>query len=79
VVKTEKLQATPEQVRAMVEETPRATSSRKKSSAGTTPNRNALAKWKAWQLKIMWSNGCLSKAKVTDKAAVFDELMGQKQ
>jgi trigger factor len=58
LVKTEKLQATPEQVRAMVEETPRATSSRKKSFAGTTPNRSAWAKWKVVASKTTWSNGC---------------------
>jgi trigger factor len=79
VVKTEKLQATPEQVRAMVEENAQsyehpeevirwyyAQPQRLQEVEGVAIENNVVA----------W---VLSKAKVTDKAAVFDELMGQKQ
>jgi len=79
VVKTEKLQATPEQVRAMVEET-----------AASYEQPEEVIRWYYAQPQrlqevegvaiennvVAW---VLSKAKVTDKAAVFDELMGQKQ
>jgi trigger factor len=79
VVKTEKLQATPEQVRAMVEETAQsyehpeevirwyyAQPQRLQEVEGVAIENNVVA----------W---VLGKAKVTDKTAVFDELMGQKQ
>lgn len=79
VVKTENLQATPEQVRAMVEETAQsyehpeevlrwyyAQPQRLQEVEGVAIENNVVA----------W---VLGKAKVTDKAAVFDELMGQKQ
>lgn len=79
VVKTEKLQATPEQVRAMVEETAQsyehpeevirwyyAQPQRLNEVEGVAIENNVVA----------W---VLGKAKVTEKAAVFDELMGQKQ
>ncbi|WP_412479871.1 trigger factor [Azonexus sp. IMCC34839] len=78
-VKTEKLQATPEQVRAMVEET-----------AASYEQPEEVIRWYYAQPQrlqevegvaiennvVAW---VLGKAKVTDKAAVFDELMGQKQ
>src|SRR5574343_359377 len=79
VVKQEKLQATPDQVRAMVEETAQsyehpeevirwyyAQPQRLQEVEGVAIENNVVA----------WA---LSKAKVTDKSAVFDELMGQKQ
>jgi trigger factor len=79
VVNAEKLQATPEQVRAMVEETAQsyehpeevlrwyyAQPQRLQEVEGVAIENNVVA----------W---VLGKAKVTDKAAVFDELMGQKQ
>lgn len=79
VVKAEKLQATPEQVRAMVEENAQsyehpeevirwyyAQPQRLQEVEGVAIENNVVA----------W---VLGKAKVTDKAAVFDELMGQKQ
>jgi trigger factor len=79
VVKTEKLQATPEQVRAMVEENAQsyehpeevirwyyAQPQRLQEVEGVAIENNVVA----------W---VLGKAKVTDKAAIFDELMGQKQ
>ena len=79
VVKTEKLQATPEQVRAMVEENAQsyehpeevirwyyAQPQRLQEVEGVAIENNVVA----------W---VLGKAKVSDKAAVFDELMGQKQ
>jgi trigger factor len=79
VVKTEKLQATPEQVRAMVED-----------NAASYEHPEEVIRWYYAQPQrlqevegvaiennvVAW---VLSKAKVTDKAAVFDELMGQKQ
>ncbi|MCE1182725.1 MAG: trigger factor [Rhodocyclales bacterium] len=79
VVKTENLQATPEQVRAMVEE-----------SAASYENPEEVVRWYYAQPQrladvegVAMENNVvawvLSKAKVTDKAAVFDELMGQKQ
>ncbi len=79
VVKAEKLQANPEQVRAMVEENAQsyehpeevirwyyAQPQRLQEVEGVAIENNVVA----------W---VLSKAKVTDKAAIFDELMGQKQ
>jgi len=79
VVKTEKLHATPEQVRAMVEENAQsyehpeevirwyyAQPQRLQEVEGVAIENNVVA----------W---VLGKAKVSDKAAVFDELMGQKQ
>jgi trigger factor len=79
VVKTEKLQATPEQVRAMVEET-----------AASYEQPEEVVRWYYAQPQrlqevegVAIENNVVewvqSKAKVTDKAAVFDELMGQKQ
>ena len=79
VVKTEKLQATPEQVRAMVEET-----------AASYEQPEEVIRWYYAQPQrlqevegvaiennvVAW---VLDKAKVTDKAAAFDELMGQQQ
>ena len=79
VVKTEKLQASPEQVRAMVEE-----------NAQSYEHPDEVIRWYYAQPQrlqevesvaiennvVAW---VLGKAKVTDKAAVFDELMGQKQ
>ncbi len=79
VVKTEKLQATPELVRATVEET-----------AASYEHPDEVIRWYYAQPQrlqevegaVIESNvvaWALGKAKVTDKAAVFDELMGQKQ
>lgn len=79
LVKTEKLQATPEQVRALVEET-----------ASSYEQPEEVVRWYYAQPQrlsdvegIVIENNVvawvLGKAKVTDKPAVFDELMGQKQ
>ena len=79
VVKTENLQATPEQVRGMVEE-----------SAASYEQPEEVIRWYYAQPQrladvegvAIENNGgawVLGKAKVTDKAAAFDELMGQKQ
>lgn len=79
VVKTEKLQATPELVRTTVEET-----------AASYEHPDEVIRWYYAQPQrlqevegaVIESNvvaWALGKAKVTDKAAVFDELMGQKQ
>ena len=79
VVKTENLQATPEQVRAMVEE-----------SAASYEQPEEVVRWYYAQPQrladvegvaiennvVAW---VLSKAKVADKAVAFDDLMGQKQ
>jgi len=79
VVKTEKLQATPEQVRAMVEET-----------AASYEQPEEVIRWYYAQPQrlsdvegvaiennvVAW---VLGKAKVADKAVAFDDLMGQKQ
>ena len=79
LVKSEKLQPTPEQVRAMVEE-----------SAQSYEHPDEVVRWYYAQPQrlgeveglaiennvVEW---VLGKTKVTDKAAVFDELMGQKQ
>ena len=78
VVKTEKLQATPEQVKALVEET-----------AQSYEHPDEVVRWYYAQPQrlseveglviennvVAWT---LSKAKVTDKAVPFDELMGKK-
>ena len=78
-VKTEKLQATPEQVRALVEET-----------AASYEQPEEVVRWYYAQPQrlgevegiaiennvVAW---VLGKAKVVDKPAEFDELMGQKQ
>ena len=79
VVKTENLQATPEQVRAMVEET-----------AASYEQPEEVIRWYYAQPQrlqevegvaiennvVAW---VLGKAKVSDKAVAFDDLMGQKQ
>ena len=77
VVKTEKLQATPEQVRALVDET-----------AASYEHPEEVVRWYyAQPQRLQEVEGVaiennvvewvLSKAKVTEKPAVFDELMGQ--
>ena len=79
LVKSEKLLATPEQVRALVEE-----------NAQSYEHPEEVIRWYYAQPQrlgeveglVMESNvveWVLGKAKVADKAAVFDELMGQKQ
>jgi trigger factor len=79
LVKSENLLAKPEQVRAMVEE-----------NAQSYEHPEEVIRWYYAQPQrlgeveglVMESNvveWVLGKAKVTDKAAVFDELMGQKQ
>jgi len=79
VVKTEKLQATPEQIRALVEE--RAASYEQPEEVirwyYAQPQRLQEIEGLAIENNVVaW---VLGKARVTDKAAVFDELMGQKQ
>ena len=78
VVKSEKLQATPEQIRTMVEE-----------AAASYEQPEEVIRWYYAQPQrlsevegvaiennvVAW---VLSKAKVTDKATAFDDLMGQK-
>lgn len=78
VVKAEQLQATPEQVRALVEE-----------GAQSYENPDEVVRWYYAQPQrlgevegVVIENNVvewvLSKAKVTDKAVAFDELMSQK-
>ncbi|NJD25470.1 MAG: trigger factor [Betaproteobacteria bacterium] len=79
VVKSEKLQASPEQVRALVEE-----------NAASYEQPEEVIRWYYAQPQRLGEiegvviegnvvDWVLGKAKVSDKAAVFDELMGQKQ
>jgi trigger factor len=79
VVKAEKLHATPEQVRAMVEE-----------NAASYEQPEEVIRWYYAQPQrlgevegvVMEANvvaWVLGKARVSDKAAAFDDLMGQKQ
>jgi trigger factor len=79
VVKSEKLQATPEKVRALVEE-----------NAASYEQPEEVIRWYYAQPQRLGEiegvviegnvvDWVLGKAKVSDKAAVFDELMGQKQ
>ena len=55
LVKAKELQAKPEQVKAIVEEAPRATSIRRKWCAGTTPSRSGCRKSKASPSRTMSS------------------------
>jgi trigger factor len=79
VVKSEKLQASPEQVRALVEE-----------NAASYEQPEEVIRWYYAQPQRLGEiegvviegnvvDWVLGKAKVSEKAAVFDELMGQKQ
>ena len=79
VVKTEKLQATPEQVRAMVEETAQSYEHPEEVIRWYYAQPQRLQEVEGVAIENNVVTWVLGKAKVTDKAAVFDELMGQKQ
>jgi len=77
VVKTEKLQATPEQVRAMVEETAQSYEHPEEVIRWYYAQPQRLQEVEGVAIENNVVASVLSKAKVTDKAAAFDELMGQ--
>src|SRR5574343_432898 len=79
VVKTEKLQATPEQVRAMVEETAASYEQPEEVNRWYYAQPQRLQEVEGVAIENNVVAWVLSKAKVSDKAAVFDELMGQQQ
>jgi len=79
VVKTEKLQATPEQVRAMVEESAQSYEQPEEVIRWYYAQPQRLGEVEGLVIENNVVQWALGKAKVTDKAAVFDELMGQKQ
>ncbi len=79
LVKTEKLQATPEQVRTMVEETAQSYEQPEEIIRWYYAQPQRLGEVEGVAIENNVVEWVLGKAKVTDKAAVFDELMGQKQ
>ena len=79
LVKTEKLHATPEQVRAMVEETAQSYEQPEEIIRWYYAQPQRLGEVEGVAIESNVVEWVLSKAKVTDKAAAFDELMGQKQ
>ncbi|MGE5470892.1 MAG: trigger factor [Bacteroidota bacterium] len=79
VVKAEKLQATPEQVRAMVEETAQSYEHPEEVVRWYYAQPQRLNEVEGVAIESNVVAWVLGKAKVTDKTAVFDELMGQKQ
>ncbi len=79
VVKTEKLQATPEQVRAMVEESAQSYEQPEEVIRWYYAQPQRLGEVEGVAIENNVVEWVLGKAKVTDKAAVFDELMGQQQ
>ena len=79
VVKTEQLQAKPEQVRAMVEESAQSYEQPEEVIRWYYAQPQRLGEVEGVVIENNVVEWVLGKAKVTDKAAVFDELMGQKQ
>ena len=79
LVKTEKLQAKPEQVRAMVEETAQSYEQPEEVIRWYYAQPQRLGEVEGVAIENNVVEWVLGKAKVTDKAAVFNELMGQKQ
>lgn len=79
VVKTEKLQASPEQVRSLVEETAQSYEHPEEVIRWYYAQPQRLNEVEGIAIENNVVAWVLGKAKVTDKAAVFDELMGQKQ
>lgn len=78
VVKAEKLHATPEQVRAMVEEGAQSYEQPEEVIRWYYAQPQRLQEVEGVAIEKNVVDWVLSKAKVTDKAEVFDELMGQK-
>lgn len=79
LVKTEKLQATPEQVRAMVEETAQSYEQPEEVVRWYYAQPQRLQEVEGVAIENNVVTWVVSKARVTDKVAIFDELMGQKQ
>jgi len=79
LVKSEKLQPTPEQVRAMVEESAQSYEHPEEVVRWYYAQPQRLGEVEGLAIENKLVEWVLGKAKVTDKAAVFDELMGQKQ
>ena len=78
VVKAEELQATPEQVRALVEENAQSYEHPEEVIRWYYAQPQRLAEVEGLVIEnnvVAWA---LNKSKVSDKAAAFDELMGQK-
>ena len=78
VVKTEQLQAKPEQVKALVEETAQSYEHPEEVIRWYYAQPQRLGEVESVAIENNVVDWVLSKAKVTDKVAVFDELMGQK-
>ncbi len=78
IVKAEKLHATPEQVRAMVEEGAQSYEQPEEVVRWYYAQPQRLQEIEGVAIEKNVVDWVLSKAKVTDKAEVFDELMGQK-
>ncbi|MER2538418.1 MAG: trigger factor [Azonexus sp.] len=78
VVKAEKLHATPEQVRAMVEDGAQSYEQPEEVIRWYYAQPQRLQEVEGVAIENNVVEWVLSKAKVTDKAEVFDELMGQK-
>lgn len=79
LVKSENLLASPEQVRAMVEETAQSYEHPEEVIRWYYAQPQRLGEVEGLVIESNVVEWVLGKAKVTDKAAVFDELMGQKQ
>ena len=78
LVKVEKLQATPEQIRSMVEETAQSYEQPEEIIRWYYAQPQRLGEVEGVAIENNVVAWVLGKAKVTDKTAVFDELMGQK-
>lgn len=76
VVKTNNLQATPEQVKAQVEEFAQSYEDPQQVLKYYFSDRSRLAEVEALVLEENVVNYVLGKSKVTDKSVAFDELMG---
>ena len=79
LVKAEKLQATPEQIRAMVEESAQSYEQPEEIIRWYYAQPQRLGEVEGVAIENNVVEWVLNKAKVTEKTAVFDELMGQKQ
>ena len=79
VVKANNLQATPEQVKAQVEEFAQSYEDPQEVLKYYFSDRQRLAEVEALVLEENVVNYVLSKSKVTDKPVAFDELMGNNQ
>ena len=79
LVKTEKLQATPEQVRALVEETAQSYEQPEEIIRWYYAQPQRLGEVEGVAIESNVVEWVLAKAKVTETVAAFDELMGQKQ